>query len=227
VNWVIYALKNPRTNEIRYIGWTGKTVERRLHFHLTESIRLKKTRKQKWIMSLLGSGLTPLIEVIESGDGAGYKDAERRWIAFYRANGARLVNGTDGGDGTPGWGTHEQRSEVAKKRDAKLSPAERSARSKKGADLFIASRTPEQRSQWSEAQRAKTTPEQLSEWAKKAWAGMTPEQRTELRKKTAENIAPEQFTAAGKKAYATKTAEQRAAFSRAGNAKRWAAKNAG
>jgi hypothetical protein len=26
MNWIIYTLRNPRTNEVRYVGWTSRTV---------------------------------------------------------------------------------------------------------------------------------------------------------------------------------------------------------
>ncbi len=42
------------------------------------------------------------IEVIESGLGDSWKEAEKRWVAHYRAQGSRLTNLTDGGDGTLG-----------------------------------------------------------------------------------------------------------------------------
>jgi hypothetical protein len=41
--------------------------------------------------------------VVEEGVGDGWEDAERRWIASYRAQGMPLTNITDGGEGTSGW----------------------------------------------------------------------------------------------------------------------------
>ena len=126
-SWVIYVLKNPRTLEIRYVGWTRKKPGDRLKTHVWDSVRHPhQTYRQAWIMSLVSIGLTPIIEVIESGTGEGWGEAERKWIARYRAQGARLVNGTDGGDGVPGWGTPEQRSAIRKAVHAQRTPEERS-----------------------------------------------------------------------------------------------------
>jgi hypothetical protein len=76
-------------------------------------------------LSLVSIGLHPLLEIIESGSGDGWANAERRWIAFYRASGARLVNGTDGVEGAPGRGTPEQRSSCSF--ESKREPVTRTA----------------------------------------------------------------------------------------------------
>lgn len=103
MKWVIYTLTNPRTNEVRYVGWTSKTPARRLNTHIQAAVsKPAATHRARWILSLLSIGIRPVMTVIESGEGDGWREAERRWIAFFREEGARLVNGTDGGDGTPG-----------------------------------------------------------------------------------------------------------------------------
>jgi hypothetical protein len=47
------------------------------------------------------AGVRPVYQVIQTGHGDGWQEAERFWIAEHRKN-CDLVNLTDGGDGTPG-----------------------------------------------------------------------------------------------------------------------------
>ena len=104
MNWIIYTLRNPRTNEVRYVGWTSRTAARRMNTHIQTAVnKPATTHKAKWILSLLAIGLRPAMEVIESGTGSGWGEAEQRWIAAFRAKGARLTNATDGGEGTVGY----------------------------------------------------------------------------------------------------------------------------
>lgn len=99
-SWYIYALIDPRTEEIRYIGWSVD-VEKRLGDHCSEARRNRKTYKDKWICSLLSNGLKPIYRILEHGT-KDWASAEQKWITHFRSDGARLVNGTDGGQG--GWG---------------------------------------------------------------------------------------------------------------------------
>ena len=103
MKWVIYVLKHPRTDEVRYVGWTKQGVDKRLREHIREAVRGQRTHRHRWLLSLVSIGLEPAFEVIEHGTGDGWSEAERRWIAFYRSYGARLVNGTDGGEGVSYW----------------------------------------------------------------------------------------------------------------------------
>jgi hypothetical protein len=94
-----------------------------------------------------------------------------------------LHNMTDGGDGASNRGTREQRSEIAKKGKANMTPEQRSEATRKGN----ASRTPEQRSKVAKKVRSlqlsKSTPEQRSEISRKSQASRTPEQRSEIGRK--------------------------------------------
>lgn len=104
MNWIIYTLKNPRTNEVRYVGWTKRGGNRRLNTHIQEAVgKIATTHKARWILSLLSVGIRPVMDVIESGTGEGWREAEQRWIALFRAQGVRLTNATDGGEGTVGY----------------------------------------------------------------------------------------------------------------------------
>ena len=100
--WTVYTLSHPRTAIVRYVGSTTQTPQTRLKRHIGQSVEMR-TAKDRWIASLLRSGGVPVIRVIESGFGEGMAEAEQRWIAHYRKNGARLTNKTAGGEGCQRW----------------------------------------------------------------------------------------------------------------------------
>lgn len=210
--WTVYVLKNPRTNAVRYVGFTSQKLSRRLLDHVSDATRSGnhcRTHKDNWLLSLLSIGLCPVIEVLEAGSGDGWKEAERRWIAHYRSMGARLVNGTDGGDGVIGYWTPEMRRDHAKKREAAMTPEQRSERSKKAASRH----TPEERSEIARKRQAALTPEQRDQIAKKAAARMTPEQRKKLMEGY-RSLSPEQRSTIAKKAATSKPPEQRSEIAR-------------
>lgn len=107
----IYTLSDPRTLEVRYVGMTTKSLDVRLGGHL-RTAHLEKNHRARWIRSLKNAGLVPVITEIEVVPVEQHAEAERRWIAAYRAQGARLVNATDGGDGTFG---HKMSPEARKR----------------------------------------------------------------------------------------------------------------
>lgn len=79
----IYALKDPMTNEIKYIGQTSLTLYRRLTRHVSESLTKKdETPKRKWIKSLIEKELCPTIELIEITDSP--NERELYWMKQYR-----------------------------------------------------------------------------------------------------------------------------------------------
>lgn len=90
MGWTVYVLKCPEGN-VRYVGVTRHSLERRLSQHMREA-KANKTYRHRWLNSLTAP---PKIEMIETtGD---WDEAERRWIKYYRDCGARLVNGNEGG----------------------------------------------------------------------------------------------------------------------------------
>jgi hypothetical protein len=91
----IYALIDPRDEKIRYVGKTRKTLDERLLGHQ----RVTRTHRGAWIAQLQYCGFLPRIELIcEVPDPLG-SAAEVFWIAYLRALGCDLVNGSGGGDG--------------------------------------------------------------------------------------------------------------------------------
>lgn len=94
----IYALVDPRTNAIRYIGKSVRPRQRRSN-HLQERPTCHRTR---WLASLRREGLQPVMLILQRlRDGDDWQSVERDWIAYGRAQGWPLTNSTDGGDGVP------------------------------------------------------------------------------------------------------------------------------
>lgn len=96
-NWSIYTLSDPLTECVRYVGYTSRPVALRFRAHLNVTWR-NRTHVGHWIKGLIDQGLKPLMAVVQSGTGDGWKDAERRWIADLSLT-ADLCNHTQGGDG--------------------------------------------------------------------------------------------------------------------------------
>ena len=94
----IYALVDPRTCLVRYVG---QTVEprRRVAEHIgrTGSAR-NRSHRDNWIRSLLKLNLKPHLEVLEQVPPDQADQAERFYIALFRALGTDLLNVADGGD---------------------------------------------------------------------------------------------------------------------------------
>lgn len=97
---VIYALRCPLANAIRYIG-KADDAERRLYCHLFgEQKNEYQSHKARWIRKLLRQGLKPELRVIYPVPvGVRWQDAERFFIASALAMGLPLTNSTAGGEG--------------------------------------------------------------------------------------------------------------------------------
>lgn len=111
----VYALKDPRTNEIRYVGITKKTVDERIKDHL----KMAKTNPNRWVYhwinDVLGTGLSLLVDVLEETNNCVLCERERYWILYGKENGWRLTNATDGGEGVSGYKfTEEAREKISK-----------------------------------------------------------------------------------------------------------------
>jgi hypothetical protein len=98
----IYALKDPITNEIRYIGKTKLNLNMRLKQHLTDAHgiinktgRRRINKRYSWIISLLKKNLLPIISLLEETNETCWQEREKFLISQH----TNLVNSTIGGDG--------------------------------------------------------------------------------------------------------------------------------
>lgn len=89
----IYLLKDPRTNEVRYVG-CSKNIQQRFKNHLNKARDLF-TDKRKWLEELRTLKLKPLLEIIESVEDSNYLEREKYWIKYYREKGCNLTNTGD------------------------------------------------------------------------------------------------------------------------------------
>ncbi len=97
INYKIYKLIDPISNEVRYIGLTFNSLKQRLYSHLGEN---SKSHKCNWIKKLKSQGLKPIIEVIEE-DISSYDiccEREIYFINFFKENGCNLTNSASGGN---------------------------------------------------------------------------------------------------------------------------------
>lgn len=95
----IYALVDPETGDIRYIGKSIRPAER-LQNHMNE---VSNCHRSHWLQSLKAFGLRPSMLILERIVGEWpWQHSERAWIAYGRANGWPLTNNTNGGDGVEG-----------------------------------------------------------------------------------------------------------------------------
>jgi len=91
----IYALLDPRDNQIRYIG-KAKNLKKRVIEHL--KLR-ERTYKNNWLKSIVALGLKPKVKVLEIVNDDDWQDKERYYIKYYKDLGCRLTNMTEGGEG--------------------------------------------------------------------------------------------------------------------------------
>lgn len=114
----IYVLRDPRDDEVRYVGKTVHPLNIRRSCHISDAIAGNRKRHcANWIRSLHALGLEPLIEQIDAVT-EDWPACEQKWISFYLAAGARLTNHTRGGEGPSGF---KHSAETLRKRAIKQS----------------------------------------------------------------------------------------------------------
>ena len=94
----IYALADPVSSEIRYVGKTRRDPRTRLQDHIRESRKpyRRQRRLWSWVRSLAEA---PTLVILERQPPGGLDAAECAWIAHLTAMGCRLCNMTTGGEG--------------------------------------------------------------------------------------------------------------------------------
>lgn len=96
----LYFLLEPDKDEVRYVGITKNTLEERFYKHLRDKHR---NYRCNWIKGLLNENTCP--RIVSVAEGLTKEEAIKEeifYIAYLKFCGARLTNGTCGGDGT--WG---------------------------------------------------------------------------------------------------------------------------
>ena len=91
----IYMLIDPRNDEIKYVGKSDHPNQR-LKEHIYMRYK-KRSHKNNWIIGLIDSGLQPILKVIEEIRYSNWEKRERYWIKYYKKQGYKLTNMTDGG----------------------------------------------------------------------------------------------------------------------------------
>lgn len=92
----IYALIDPVSSEVRYVG-KADNPEKRYKAHLHSNYN--NTKKECWIKSLKNNILKPSLVILEEIAEENWQECEKKWISHYKNLGVKLVNGTEGGDG--------------------------------------------------------------------------------------------------------------------------------
>jgi len=112
-NVKIYALTNPITNEIRYIGKTEMTLKKRLYYHIYDLKRCNNEHKINWFNQFIKENKKPNIILIDEVPYSNWKFWEMYWISQMKQWGFNLINYTDGGEGF----TSEQEKKLWKNKE--------------------------------------------------------------------------------------------------------------
>ena len=105
----IYALCDPLTDEVRYVGKTVQGLRERLRQH-KRAARRGSLPVNRWMLKHEGVKLAgPYIKLIELvAPGCDWSARERQWIGVF---GDRLLNLTEGGEGLSGHKFSDQHRE--------------------------------------------------------------------------------------------------------------------
>lgn len=108
----VYALCDPRTGDIRYIGQAAD-IHKRYAQHLLEAT---KTPKKMWLEELKQEGLLPTLIILEHGiSGQQILEREMYWIAHYLKRGDNLTNIVIPGRAPNGHAIHKKLTEKQSK----------------------------------------------------------------------------------------------------------------
>lgn len=95
----IYALCEPETGKIRYVG-KANNPKRRFRRHLRETIG-QETHTGRWIKLLASNGEKPELEILDEVPDSQWSFWEREYIRVFRALGMNLTNISEGGGQVP------------------------------------------------------------------------------------------------------------------------------
>ena len=94
MEYKIYALIDPRTKCVRYVGKTKQPLLVRLRKHINDKPK-HNTHKHNWIQSLITINLKPEIVMLELCNETNWVEREKYWIQYFD----NLTNLTTGGEG--------------------------------------------------------------------------------------------------------------------------------
>lgn len=109
----IYALADPDTREIRYVGKTVKSIAKRRAQHLYSSKIGEKSHKAKWIRLLLSEDRTPDVILLEEVLDHQVEEREKYWIGFHNQNGRLTNHQLGGGGGSPRTGQYNHKAKYS------------------------------------------------------------------------------------------------------------------
>jgi len=116
-NSYIYALVDPTTDNIRYIGKTSRNPKHRYTSHISSARYNTNTYLYRWIRLLLNNNKKPLMFVVEVCDTSIVSEREIYYIDFYKSLGCNLTNTAIGGTGGNVWNklSDDKKVEIRKK----------------------------------------------------------------------------------------------------------------
>lgn len=118
-NFIIYALRDPNSKEIRYIGKSTSGLKRPNEHSKPYKLN-ENNHKAHWVKSLVDNGQYPEIETLISTEKVEeLAELEIKYIKMYKEAGSPLTNLTEGGEGALGRiVSKETREKMSKKRSA-------------------------------------------------------------------------------------------------------------
>lgn len=89
----IYALCEPDTGAVRYVGRTAYPVNSRLSRHIQEALHSSRNRPvHSWIATLAKQGQRPAIMILEECNPDASRELEAHWIALCIDRGDNILN---------------------------------------------------------------------------------------------------------------------------------------
>jgi hypothetical protein len=159
----IYALVDPRCGSCRYVGKTKGTIENRLKGHFADARRrcYEHVPRFRWINKLAKQGLAPSVIALEICAG-NWREAEKRWIRYFRECGCSILNVTDGGEGIEGF-RHSDETRRVMSESAKRVYDDPNERTKRSVTLKRTYSNPELRKRMSDMWHDTHSPEVQAE----------------------------------------------------------------
>lgn len=96
-NITIYALIDPRDENVRYVG-KSNNVNSRYSYHINEYKSKQISKKINWIKSLYKIGLKPELLILDEVPVLEWEFWEIHYISLFKFYGYKLTNSTIGGD---------------------------------------------------------------------------------------------------------------------------------